>query len=98
VIIRGVSVFEGIVYHSYLVDASHPCRPQLELEAVVRPGDIDSGPLLVSVAEYAALAGGPSVVRPCIDALREQGRIVDHLGVPYIAFPMWTAIDVEQRA
>ncbi|MEN3274101.1 MAG: hypothetical protein V7636_2862 [Actinomycetota bacterium] len=96
-IIRGVSVFEGIVYHSYLVDAAHPCRPTLELEAVVRAGDIDSGPLLVSVAEYASLAGGPDVIRPCFDRLRDRGRIVDHLGVPYVAFPTWTPIDIEQR-
>jgi hypothetical protein len=97
VIIRGVSVFEGIVYHSYLVDAANPCRPTLELEAVVREGDIDSGPLMVSVAEYATLAGGADVVRPCIPRLREQGRVVDHLGVPYITFPTWTPVDLEQR-
>jgi hypothetical protein len=97
VIIRGVSVFEGIVYHSYVIDPANPCRPTLELEAVVRDGDIDSGPLLVSLAEYATLAGGPGVVRPCLNRLRERGRIVDHLGVPYVAFPTWTPIDLEHR-
>jgi len=97
VIIRGVSVFEGIVYHSYVVDAANPCRPTLEIEAVVRDGDVDSGPLLLSVAEWATLAGGPDVVRPCLDKLRSQGRIVDHLGVPYVAFPTWTPIDLEKR-
>lgn len=96
-IIRGVSVFESIVYHSYVVDASHPCRPMLELEAVVRAGDVDSGPLMVSVAEYSTLAGGPSIVRPCLDKLRGQGRIVEHLGVPYVSFPTWTPIDLERR-
>ena len=96
-IIRGVSVFESIVYHSYVVAADHPCRPTLELEAVVRAGDVDAGPLLLSVAEYAVLAGGPDVVRPCLDRLRERGRIVDHLGVPYLAFPTWTPIDLERR-
>jgi hypothetical protein len=97
VIIRGVSVFESIVYHSYVVDPAHPCRPTLELEAVVRAGDVDSGPLMLSLAEYATLAGGPDVVRPCLDRLRTQGRIVDHLGVPYVTFPTWTLVDLEQR-
>ena len=96
-IIRGVSVFEGIVYHSYVVDASNPCRPMLEVEAVVRDGDVDAGPLLISVAEYATLAGGADVVRPCLERLRAQGRIVDHLGVPYVAFPTWTPVDLERR-
>ena len=96
-IIRGVSVFEGIVYHSYVVDAANPCRPTLELEAVVRAGDVDSGPLMLSVAEYATLAGGPDVVRPCLTKLRDQGRIVEHLGVAYVSFPTWTPVDVEQR-
>ena len=96
-IIRGVSVFESIVYHSYVIDPAHPCRPTRELEAVVREGDVDEGPLMLSLAEYATLAGGPEVVRPGLDRLRERGRIVDHLGVPYVTFPTWTPIDVERR-
>lgn len=96
-IIRGVSVFESIVYHSYVIDPAHPCRPTLEIEAVVRAGDVDDGPLLLSVAEYATLAGGADVVRPCLDKLRRQRRVVDHLGVPYISFPTWTPIDLERR-
>jgi hypothetical protein len=97
VIIRGLSVFESIVYHSYVVDAANPCRPVLELEAVVRDGDIDAGPLLLSLAEYAVHAGGASMVRPCLDRLRAAGRIIDHLGVPYVAFPTWTPVDLEHR-
>lgn len=96
-IIRGVSVFESVVYHAYVVDPANPCRPTLELEAVVRAGDVDHGPLLLSLAEYAVLAGGPDVVRPCLDRLRERGRIVEHLGVPHLAFPTWTPIDLERR-
>ena len=96
-IIRGVSVFEGIVYHSYVVDPEHPCRPTLEVEAVVRDGDVDAGPLLVSLAEYATLAGGPDVVRPCLPRLREQGRIVDHLGVHVGNARYGTPIHLEQR-
>src|SRR5688572_25373931 len=96
-IVRGVSVFEGVVYHSYVIDPSNPCRPMLEVEAVVRDGDVDAGPLLLSLAEYATLAGGPDLVRPCLDRLRRQGRIVDHLGVAHLAFPTWTPIDLEHR-
>lgn len=96
-IIRAVSVFEGIVYHSYVIDRSTPCRPMLEVEALVREGDVDSGPLLVSLAEYAALAGGPEVVASCIAHLRDNGRIVDHMGAPYLAFPTWTPIELERR-
>ncbi len=85
------------MYHSYAVDPAHPCRPTLEIEAVVREGDVDSGPLLLSVAECATLAGGADVVRPCLDRLRSSGRIVDHLGVSYVSFPTWTPIDLEHR-
>ena len=43
--IRALSVFEGVVYHCYAVDTSHPCRPTLEVDAVTREGDLDTGPL-----------------------------------------------------
>ena len=95
-IIRALSVFEGIVYHCVLVDPSHPCRPTLEVEAVVRPGDVDDGPILLSLAEYAALAGGAEVIRPCLDDLRDKGRIVDHLGVAHVSFPFWTPIHLDR--
>jgi hypothetical protein len=96
VIVRALSVFEGIVYHSVLVDPSHPCRPTLEVEAVVRPGDVDEGPILLPLAEYVTMAGGPAVVRSCIEELRERGRIVDHLGVAHVAFPFWTPVHLDQ--
>jgi len=95
VIIRAFSVFEGIVYHCALIDATNPCRPTLEVEAVVRPGDADAGPLLLPVADYATLAGGPAVVRPCIERFRAAGRIVDHLGVAHLAFPFWTPLLID---
>lgn len=94
-IIRAFSVFEGIVYHCALIDAANPCRPTLEVDAVLRPGDADEGPLLLSLADYATLAGGPEVVRPCLDRLREAGRLVDHLGVTHVAFPFWTPVQVD---
>ena len=91
-IIRALSVFEGIVYHSWLIDGTNPCRPQLEVEAVIRPGDVDDGPLLLPVAEYATMAGGLSVVLPCLEELKGKGRVVDHLGVAHLAFPFWTPV------
>lgn len=94
-IIRAFSVFEGIVYHCALIDGANPCRPTLEVDAVLRPGDADDGPLLLSLADYATLAGGPEVVRPCLDRLRAAGRLVDHLGVTHVAFPFWTPLQVD---
>lgn len=91
--IRALSVFEGVVYHCHVVDPGAPCRPTLEVEAVVREGDADSGPILLPLAEYVLMAGGRDVVAPCLDHLRERGRIVDHLGVAHLAFPTWTPLD-----
>lgn len=96
-VIRAVSVFEGVVYHCYAVDTSSPCRPTLEVEAVVRPGDVDAGPLLVTVADYVALAGGPDVAGPCLPQLEARGRIVSHLGSPHVSFPTWTPVDLLRR-
>lgn len=95
--IRALSVFEGIVYHSHPIDASNPCRPSLEVDALVRDGDVDAGPLHLSVAEYLVMVGEPGAGRRCLDELRSRGRIVDIQGVPYIAFPTWTPVDVEHR-
>jgi hypothetical protein len=95
VIIRAFSVFEGIVYHCGLVDPTNPCRPTLEVEAVVRPGDADQGPLLLPLADYLAMAGGIDRVRTCLERFREAGRITDHLGVAHLAFPFWTPLLLE---
>jgi hypothetical protein len=92
--IRALSVFEGIVYHCFVVDPSHPCRPTLEVEAVLRVGDADEGPILLALAEYVLMAGGREVARPCIDQLAARGRIVHHLGVEHLAFPTWTPVDI----
>lgn len=91
--IRALSVFEGVIYHCAAVDRAHPCRPTLEVEAVLREGDADQGPLLLSLGEYVAMAGGIDVARPCLDQLRAKGRIVDHLGVAHLAFPTWTPLN-----
>lgn len=94
--IRALSVFEGIVYHCWCVDPTQPCRPTLEVDALLRPGDADAeaGPLLLSVADYIAMAGGTEVARPCLDQLARKGRIVAHLGVDHIAFPTWEPADI----
>lgn len=93
--IRALSVFEGVVYHCWCVDPSEPCRPRLEVDALLRPGDADatSGPLLLSVADYIAMAGGMETAAPCVEQLAAKGRIVEHLDVPHISFPTWTRVD-----
>lgn len=92
--IRAYSVFEGIVYHCAVVDRSHPCRPTLEVEAVLRAGDADDGPILLPLPEYVLMAGGREAARPCVDQLAAKGRIVSHLGVEHLAFPTWTPVDI----
>ena len=92
--IRALSVFEGVVYHCWCVDGSQPARPTLEVDAVLRAGDADaeSGPLLLSVADYIPMAGGPDRAREPLSRLAARGRIVDHLDVPHIAFPTWSLL------
>ena len=93
-IIRALSVFEGVVYHCTVVDPERPCRPTLEVEAVLRDGDADDGPILLSVADYVALAGGIAIAKPCLDELAARGRITSFLGVDHVSFPFWTPGDI----
>lgn len=92
--IRVMSVTEGVVYHCWPIDRSNPCRPELEVDAAVLPGDVDAGPLLLSVPDYVFMVGGPEAARPCLAELARKGRLVDEMGVPHIAFPIWTPIDL----
>ncbi|HSL56740.1 MAG TPA: hypothetical protein VK866_02760 [Acidimicrobiales bacterium] len=94
--IRAYSVFEGVIYHSHALDLDNPCRPTLEVEAVVREGDVDAGPLLLPVAEYLVMVGEPHGSR-CLRELRRRGRVVDFMGVPHLSFPFWTPVDLEHR-
>jgi hypothetical protein len=84
------SVFEGVVYHCWCADASHPCRPTLEVDARLRPGDADAeaGPLLVPVPDYIAMVG-IEAARPCLAELERKGRVVERLGVKHLVFPTW---------
>jgi hypothetical protein len=93
--IRALSVFEGVVYHCVCIDASHPCRPTLEVDALLRPGDADAeaGPLLLTVSEYAAMVGDQLQARRCLRELAAKGRIVERLGVAHVSFPTWTPIE-----
>jgi hypothetical protein len=88
--IRALSVFESVVYHCDAVDRSNPCRPVLEVDAILRPGDADSGPLLVPVADYIRMAG-PDAAR-CLQELVAAGRVVEHQGLRHITFPTWTRL------
>lgn len=92
--IRALSVFEGVVYHCYAVDESNPCRPVLEVEARTQPGDLEAGPLLITVADYARMAGGRDAVAPCLDQLRAKGRIVTWMNVDHVSFPTWTPVEI----
>jgi hypothetical protein len=91
--IRALSVFEGVVYHCWPADRSNPGNPTLEVEAILREGDADSGPLLLPVPDYVVMAGGLDVARPHLELLQARGRIVDHLGVDHIAFSVWTPVE-----
>ena len=89
--IRALSVFEGIVYHCVPMDVTNPCKPTLEVEAVLRKGDADEGPLLVSVAEYSVMVGESAASR-CVRELQQRGRITERMGVRYLVFPTWTPV------
>jgi hypothetical protein len=88
--IRAMSVFEGVVYHCDAVDRSNPCRPVLEVDAILRPGDADSGPLMITVADFIRMAG--SDARRCLEELETKGRVVEHLGIRHVTFTTWTVI------
>jgi hypothetical protein len=95
--VRALSVFEGVVYHCWCVDRSNPCRPTLEVDALLREGDADAtaGPLLLTVADYIAMVGDVATARGCLDELRSKGRIVERLGASHLAFPTWTRVTVD---
>ena len=91
--LRAIAVFESVIYNCYVVDAAHPERIVLEVDAVLRPGDADDGPLLLPVPTFMALVGGPGAATSQLRALAAKGRIVDRQGVAHVAFPTWQPVD-----
>jgi hypothetical protein len=94
--IRAMSVFEGIVYHSVCLDPTNPERPTLEVEAVVRDGDVDEGPVLLPWGDFVSMVG-VETAKVCFERFAAEDRIVDHLGVAHLSFPLWTAGDMIVR-
>lgn len=90
--ILAASVFEGVIYHAYCLDPSDPANPKLEVDAVLRKGDADSGPLLLHVADYKRMAGVETALA-CLPRLREEGRTLSRDGVEYLVFTMWTPVE-----
>lgn len=90
--IRALSVFEGVVYHCFAVDLANPCRPTLEVDARTLPGDLDAGPLLVTVADWRAMVGH-DVADACLPELKRKRRLVKHQDVLHIKFPTWRSIE-----
>ncbi len=85
------------MYHCFAVNGDNPCRPVLEVDALLREGDADAsaGPLLVTVADYIAMVGDLEVARRCLRELAARGRIIERLGVEHLAFPTWTRVKEE---
>ena len=88
--IRALSVFEGIVYHCVAVDVTNPCRPTLEVDARTQEGDLDAGPLLVTVADWARMVGDEATAKACLPELERRRRLEERMGVRHVRFPPWT--------
>jgi hypothetical protein len=88
--IRALSVFEGIVYHCIVIDPTNPCRPTLEVDARTQEGDLDAGPLLVTVADWARMVGDEATVKVCLPELKKRRRLETRRGVLHVRFPTWT--------
>lgn len=90
--IVALSVFEGVVYHCHPLDLRHPCRPTLEVDARTQPGDLDAGPLLLTLSDYVRMVG-LDAARECVPKLKEAGRITQWMGVDHVRFPTWTTVE-----
>ena len=88
--IRALSVFEGIVYHCTVIDTANPCRPTLEVDARTQEGDLDVGPLLGTVADWARMVGDEATVKACLPELKRRRRLETRMGVLHVTFPTWT--------
>jgi hypothetical protein len=72
------------------IDASRPCRPTLEVDARTNEGDLDAGPLMVTVADWGRMVGDRAAAERCLRELKEQGRLTEIMGVLHVTFPTWT--------
>lgn len=86
------AVFEHVVYNVRLLDSSSPKTVSLLVDAILRPGDADEGPLLVSLPELVAIIGDAAADQ-LVPTLRKRGRVVDHDGVAHVSFPFWTPVE-----
>ncbi len=87
------AVFEHVVYNVRLLDASSPTSVSLVVDAILRPGDADEGPLLVPLPELVAVIGDSAAER-LVPILRRKGRVVEHDSIAHVSFPFWTpAVD-----
>ncbi len=93
--IVALSVFEGVVYHCHPVDLANPCKPTLEVDARTQPGDLDAGPLLVTVSDYVRMVGSDAA-RRCLPQLHGSGRITKWMGVDHLSFPTWKPVIVDE--
>lgn len=89
------AVFESVIYNARLVDAGHPDRLTLIVDAVLRPGDADEGPLLMPIPELVVHIGAPAA-RRLLPGYRRDGRVVDHQGVDHLSFPFWEPAGPDQ--
>jgi hypothetical protein len=90
--IVALSVFEGVIYHCHPMDLHNPCKPTLEVDARTQPGDLDAGPLMMTLADYIRMID-VNDARHCVALLRDAGRIKKWMGVDHLVFPTWVTID-----
>jgi hypothetical protein len=64
--------------------------PTLEVDARTQEGDLDAGPLLVTVADWARMVGDADAAKACLPELRRKGRLEERMGVLHVTFPTWT--------
>lgn len=86
-----MSVFEGVVYHCHPADTRNPCKPTLEVDARTQPGDLDAGPLMITLADYVRMVG-VDTAKQCLPRFHRAGRITKWMDVDHLVFPTWTTV------
>ena len=85
-------MFESVIHNCVLIDGANPHRPILEVDALLRPGDADEGPLLLPAPQFMALCGGPDAADGPMRSLRDAGRLETRQGITHISFPFWEPV------